>query len=98
MVASKESHRSFKHHVVQVAEESSKSNASHFILPPYFKKCLETFEIKCGMCPIILPSLVNNKVYIFYLIWQHLSNKWSPYNLVDMVASDNAIFLSVSIQ
>ena len=69
MAASKESHQSFdtsfKLHAVQFAEETSKSNASHFILPPCFKKCHETFEMEQGMCPTILPSLVQiNGVHI----------------------------------
>ena len=70
MAASKESHRSFdisfKLSVVQVAEETSKSNASHFIFPPCFKKCHETFEMERGMYPTILLSLVNNTVYLSY--------------------------------
>ena len=68
--ASKESHRSFdisfKFHAVQVAEDTSKSNALHFILPPCFKKCHKTFEMECGMCPTILLSLVNDTVYLSY--------------------------------
>ena len=90
MAVSKESHRSFdisfKLHAVQVAEETSKSNASHFILPPCFKKCYETFEMERGMCPTILPSLVNDTAYLSYRLPSSISaGSISPINGVHMV-------------
>ena len=97
MAASKESHRSFdirfKIRTVEVAEETSKCNASHLFYLHALKSATKLFEMDCSMCPTILLSLVNNTVYLSYRLPSSLSaGSISPIN-GDMVASKNAIFL-----
>ena len=97
MAASKESHRSFdisfKIHAVQVAEETSKSNASHFItsmltkVPQNFLRWIVACVLR--FCHL---SLTIRRIYPSSLS----AGSISPIN-GDMVAIKMLFFLSVSI-